>query len=451
MLDQETIDEIIKGSRLSGLVPSAESASTRYTFGSLEPGNMKANFVWDTSKFKVSLDLKPLQDQVENQGSYNACTGFAISTQLEWQDRLATGIKRNYSEYFGYFNSRNIGNYTGGPIQDVGAIITVCYAAYWTYGVCLKSYWDTLNDVNTKPNEQAYTEALNHKLERYELIARSSYNIFTQESIQRDLDADIQCALNCNMPVVVGIPLTAEFYNLTGPLEDHPLIFNPAYVNPQSPNFAGYHCMCCIGYFWSTKFNERIYIFENSWGPAFGDGGFVGLLSSFLRVNAFELFAVRKFNGNTFEIPFDYYKWTKDTDLADGTSVAIDTNGPCGIAYRLYQATLNRTPDLAGLGYHYKTMQLGLTQKDVALFFINSDEFKSIYGNLTNNQFVTLLYHNVLKRDPDPSGFDYHVGNLNRGFPKEDTVLVFSESQEFKEMVLPKIKNGMQYVKYNPV
>ena len=40
-------------------------------------------------------------------------------------------------------------------------------------------------------------------------------------------------------------------------------------------------------------------------------------------------------------------------EFADGT-LAFDTNGNAGQAYRLYQAAFERTPDPVGVGYHVK-------------------------------------------------------------------------------------------------
>ncbi|MCP5031568.1 MAG: DUF4214 domain-containing protein, partial [Actinomycetia bacterium] len=39
--------------------------------------------------------------------------------------------------------------------------------------------------------------------------------------------------------------------------------------------------------------------------------------------------------------------------------------------------------------------------------FVQSAEFQLRYGDVTNAEFVTLVYQNVLGRDPDPVGFDH--------------------------------------------
>ncbi|MAY72512.1 MAG: hypothetical protein CME82_13790 [Halomonas sp.] len=70
--------------------------------------------------------------------------------------------------------------------------------------------------------------------------------------------------------------------------------------------------------------------------------------------------------------------------------------------YRLYQATLDRAPDLRGLtnwSERLFTGESGLQQ--VATGFVNSAEFQATYGALDDAGFVELLYQNVLGRAAD--------------------------------------------------
>jgi hypothetical protein len=47
--------------------------------------------------------------------------------------------------------------------------------------------------------------------------------------------------------------------------------------------------------------------------------------------------------------------------------------------------------------------------------FGNSVEFNSRYGQLNNTQLVTKIYEQTLGRLPDPAGLDYYVGELATG------------------------------------
>jgi V8-like Glu-specific endopeptidase len=128
-------------------------------------------------------------------------------------------------------------------------------------------------------------------------------------------------------------------------------------------------------------------------------------------------------------------------------SMAFDTAGSAGQAYRLYQAAFNRTPDLPGLGYQMKQLDDGLPLWYVAANFLRSPEFAGTYGALDDSQFVTQLYANVLHRAPDEGGFAYHTANLASGnFARSDVLVGFSESPENQAAVIGVIQGGMLYV-----
>ena len=73
----------------------------------------------------------------------------------------------------------------------------------------------------------------------------------------------------------------------------------------------------------------------------------------------------------------------------------------------------------------------GLSIDTLASNFLNSPEFQSVYGSLDNEQFVTLLYNNVLNRAPDAPGLAYWLAGLDGGATRVSVLLGFSESQEF--------------------
>ena len=126
--------------------------------------------------------------------------------------------------------------------------------------------------------------------------------------------------------------------------------------------------------------------------------------------------------------------------------LAFDTAGSAGKAYRLYQTAFDRTPDNAGLGFQMKALDDGLSLTAMANNFINSPEFVRTYGSLSNAQFITQLYANVLNRAPDAGGFAYHTGNLAIGAnSRADVVVGFSESPENQAALIGVMQNGMAY------
>ncbi|MFZ6735147.1 DUF4214 domain-containing protein [Undibacterium sp. Ji42W] len=130
-------------------------------------------------------------------------------------------------------------------------------------------------------------------------------------------------------------------------------------------------------------------------------------------------------------------------------SVALDINSTAGVAYRIYQAAFNRTPDLPGLGYWIGQMDKGSTLNQVAASFVISAEFKQLYGaNISDNAFLTALYSNVLHRAPDQAGFDYWNGQVSKGMTRADILASFSESTENQVQVVAKIQNGIDFIPF---
>ncbi|MFZ6654350.1 DUF4214 domain-containing protein [Undibacterium sp. TJN19] len=130
--------------------------------------------------------------------------------------------------------------------------------------------------------------------------------------------------------------------------------------------------------------------------------------------------------------------------------VALDLDGNAGQAYRLYQAAFNRTPDKAGLGYWIGQLDKGAESLNhVAAGFVNSAEFKQMYGNnVSDNGFLTALYNNVLHRNPDQAGFDYWNGRVAAGMTRPDILASFSESAENIAQVVGQIAHGIEYTPF---
>jgi serralysin len=129
-------------------------------------------------------------------------------------------------------------------------------------------------------------------------------------------------------------------------------------------------------------------------------------------------------------------------------NVAFDISGDAGQAYRIYQAAFNRKPDLAGLGFWIGQMDNGLNVVDVAARFIDSPEYRSLYGtNPSTSAFVDAVYNNVLHRVTDQAGHDFYVNQIDTGQKSIAKVLAdFSESPENQAQVIGVIQNGIHYV-----
>jgi hypothetical protein len=132
------------------------------------------------------------------------------------------------------------------------------------------------------------------------------------------------------------------------------------------------------------------------------------------------------------------------------TMVALD-NGPtqtAGSVYMLYQATFNRTPDAAGLGYWINAVDKGANIiTNVAASFVTSPEFVAKYGsNPSNASYVDNLYQNVLHRAGESGGVAYWNQQLNTGAATKAFVLEqFATLAEGAALVAPAIAHGIQY------
>ena len=116
-------------------------------------------------------------------------------------------------------------------------------------------------------------------------------------------------------------------------------------------------------------------------------------------------------------------------------------------AYRIYQAAFNRTPDQAGLGYWIGRVDHGAKLDDIARGFMQSAEFKNLYGSAPSNTLlVEKFYQNVLHRAPDAGGLKYWVDLLNGQHSTPAHVLVeFSESPENQAALVGVIDAGFWF------
>ena len=119
-------------------------------------------------------------------------------------------------------------------------------------------------------------------------------------------------------------------------------------------------------------------------------------------------------------------------EAAEAFMLSPEFGGFMAPLVRLYSAFFLRIPDYNGLVFWYDRLRLGDTLWDTAEFFANSAEFQAMYGSLTNEEFVTLVYANVLNRAPEAGGFAFWTGELNDGTRDRGECMVgFSESPEY--------------------
>ncbi|MGM0368398.1 MAG: DUF4214 domain-containing protein [Actinomycetota bacterium] len=120
--------------------------------------------------------------------------------------------------------------------------------------------------------------------------------------------------------------------------------------------------------------------------------------------------------------------------LTNGVEVkGSSTDGTTAFVTRMYQQTLNRQPDPAGLNSWVSQLKSGnMTGADVANNFILSNEFKS--RNLSDQEFINVMYGSFFGRAPDPGGLNDWMSALSNGTSREQVMAGFINSEEFKNI-----------------
>ncbi len=104
-----------------------------------------------------------------------------------------------------------------------------------------------------------------------------------------------------------------------------------------------------------------------------------------------------------------------------------------GFVRRLYQLILSREPDPTGLSEWTALLNSGNeTGANIVSGFIHSDEFKE--KNLSDTEYVSILYRTILNREPDGQGLNDWLGVLQEGFSRDYVCYGFIGSDEFKDL-----------------
>jgi hypothetical protein len=116
-----------------------------------------------------------------------------------------------------------------------------------------------------------------------------------------------------------------------------------------------------------------------------------------------------------------------------------------GPVSRLYLAAFHRVPDAPGLVNWVNYMRAGNALELVANAFVASQEFQLTYGTLDDTQYVTLLYANVLGRQPDPTGLADWTGRLAGVTTRGQVLIGFSQSPEAINLFAPTLRTFLSY------
>ena len=109
---------------------------------------------------------------------------------------------------------------------------------------------------------------------------------------------------------------------------------------------------------------------------------------------------------------------------------------------RLYDTVFGRLPDVGGFSGWVAALNGGESLQALANTFVTSAEFTNTYGALDNADFVSALYQNTLHRVGDVAGVANWTGALAAGSTRAQVVLGFSESAEHQANTAPNIMSS---------
>ena len=100
---------------------------------------------------------------------------------------------------------------------------------------------------------------------------------------------------------------------------------------------------------------------------------------------------------------------------------------------RFYTYCLGRRPDKVGLADWVTQLRSGKQNgANIAYGFVFSTEFQS--KNVSNEEFVKIMYRAFFDRDPDKDGFNNWLKMLNDGESRKTVLIGFVHSQEFSSL-----------------
>ena len=215
------------------------------------------------------VDLSEGMPPVGNQGRQPSCVGWAVAYYVRsYQEGIENGyMPMRRSQFFSpayIYNQRS---------TNTGMSLIEALRIAVSQGVAT---WETMpyvvGDASTLPSSQARAEAAMYRAERYvSLMSRTG-------SIDLDL---LKAQLASGNPFIMAIPVYSEFYKAS---RSNAVVHIPG----SNSIYYGGHAVTVVGY---NDAAETIKV-VNSWGGAWGENGYGYLTYDFVRLKAWEAWAL---------------------------------------------------------------------------------------------------------------------------------------------------------------
>lgn len=203
---------------------------------------------------------------IKNQGSLGACTAFSGCAQLEYYVKKRTKHDVDLSELFLYLETRRN---LGWEKKDSGAYLRTTMKTMASIGTCLEKEWPYDKTKFTEnPPAFVYPRADDYKADSYFKADKKGYP--RQQVMSR-----IKSLLNRDMPLICGFNCYSSVLNQARTQGELPF---PSRRDSKS----GGHAVLLIGYDDNKVITNSddgskttgTFVFRNSWGKNWGDGGY---------------------------------------------------------------------------------------------------------------------------------------------------------------------------------
>lgn len=216
---------------------------------------------------------------VRDQGARPSCAIYSIVTALEFQTALATGKPQNFSEDYLIWATRKTTQRIppdapfatqptepGEQIADEGFLLSEVVVALRAYGIASQ---------DQMPNTRGRFNAIATPTEEVVVAARRQQAVAIHQIPGREARtrlANVVHALDAGLPVPIGLAWP------------HWRTIRSGFLGAQKPLPGAYHAVTLVGYR-SPKgtLEETQFIFKNSWGGTWGQGGYGTVTYAYLQ------------------------------------------------------------------------------------------------------------------------------------------------------------------------
>jgi hypothetical protein len=193
-------------------------------------------------------DLRQWASPVKDQGKIGSCNACAAVSALEFLMVKTNQPRRDLSPLYVYYFGRKL---AGAENEDAGLMCHHATAAVMAYGACEERVWPyRVEQFKQMPPLDAQENARRFDAVQYARLGSGD---------------EAKMSLDAGVPVLFGLDIPKQYYHALddrarmqklGAFDHHPMTG---------------HTMLIVGY----DDEDRTWLAQNSWGPQFGEQGFV--------------------------------------------------------------------------------------------------------------------------------------------------------------------------------